>query len=239
MIIFNVKEKDELNMKKLKGVIFDMDGVIFDTEEVYLNIWTEVFKNHGYNLKKETYIHVMGTGTKNTIDTFKAEFGDDLPIDIMYEEKDEILKKIIYSGEVPMKEGALEMLQFLKEKGIKTALATSAKEWRQKKQLELADIRKYFDEVVCKKDVTRLKPYPDIFLKAAERLSLKPEECIVIEDSPAGIEAAYNAGIFAVHVEDLKKADDTIKKFCNVNFYNMNEIKQYIEKQIAEGNWEI
>ena len=90
-------------MKKLKGVLFDMDGVIFDTEKAYLETWTEVFQTYGYELKKETYISIMGTGRDNAVRTFKNVFGEMLPIEEMYKVKDKILKEIVESGKVCMK----------------------------------------------------------------------------------------------------------------------------------------
>lgn len=218
-------------MKKIKGVLFDMDGVIFDTEKAYLDTWTKVFKSYGYDLKKETYISIMGTGRENAVRTFKNAFGNDIPMEEMYKDKDRILKEIIESGKVPVKDGAVELLAYLREKNIKTALATSARMWRAETQLNLAGINKMFNEIVCGDEIKNLKPNPEIFLKAAEKLGLKPDECIVIEDSPAGIQAAYNAGTYGIHVEDLKKADETIKKYSKANFKNLMEIKDYIDKE--------
>ena len=222
-------------MKKIKGVLFDMDGVIFDTEKAYLDTWTKVFKSYGYDLKKETYISIMGTGRENAVRTFKNAFGDDIPMEEMYKDKDRILKEIIEAGKVPLKDGAIEILTYLREKNIKIALATSARMWRAETQLNLAGIKNMFNEIVCGDEIKNLKPNPEIFLKAAEKLGLKPEDCIVIEDSPAGIQAAHNAGTYAIHVEDLKKADDTIKKYCKANFKNLIEIIDYINKQFINN----
>ena len=221
-----------VNMSKIKGVLFDMDGVIFDTEKVYLDAWTRVCRKYGYDLKSETYISVMGTGKENTIVTFKKALGDDIPIESMYKDKDIIIKEAVESGSVPLKPGALEILEYLREHNIKTALATSAKRWRADSQLENAGIKKFFDVVICGDEITNLKPDPEIFLKAGRKLGLKPEECIVIEDSQAGIKAAYSAGMYGIHVEDLKEADDTIKKYCKANFKNLMEIQKYIEANI-------
>lgn len=219
-------------MDKIKGVLFDMDGVIFDTEKVYLETWTKVCAGYGYDLKKETYISVMGTGKENTVTTFKNALGDHIPIDDMYKDKDKIIREVVEAGKVPLKPGALEILTYLREHNIKTALATSAKRWRADMQLEGAGIKNLFGAVLCGDEITKLKPNPEIFLKAGEKIGLKPEECIVIEDSPAGIQAAYNAGMYGIHVEDLKEADDTIKKYCRVNFKNLMEVQEYIHNNI-------
>ena len=216
-------------MKNIKAVLFDMDGVIFDTERIYLEDWTKVFEKYGYKMVKDTYISVMGRGRKVVKEVFRKEFGQDLPIEEMYIEKDALLNEAIVNNKIPLKEGAIKILNFLGNNGYKIALATSAKRERVDKQLNGANIQEKFDAIVCGDDIINSKPDPEIFLKAAEKLSVKPEECIVIEDSPAGIKAAYNAGMIGLHVEDLKEADSSILNYCYKNFKNLSEIKEYIK----------
>ena len=211
-----------------KAVIFDMDGVIFDTEKVYLDIWTEVFEKYGYKMTKELYVTVMGTGRKNVIKTFLENFGDDLPIEKMYEEKDNQLFYRIENQGIPLKEGVKELFSMLKEKDYKIALATSAKKERVEKQIKDKWLKESFDAIVCGDDVEKGKPSPDIFLKAAKEIDVEPENCFVVEDSPAGIKAAFSGGMKGIHVEDLKVADEDILKYCEKNFKNLQEIKEYL-----------
>ena len=124
----------KLNIDKIKAVIFDMDGVIFDTEMVYLDIWSKVFEKYGYKMTKEIYSSVLGTGRENVKKVFLSNFGSDLPIDIMYKEKDEELAKAVEKG-IPLKNGAYEILTYLRENNFKIALATSAVKERAIKQL--------------------------------------------------------------------------------------------------------
>lgn len=211
-----------------KAVIFDMDGVIFDTERVYLEIWQSVFEKYGYKMTKELYVNVMGTGRKNVIKTFLENFGDDLPIEKMYEEKDNQLFYIIENQGIPLKEGVKELFSMLKEKNYKIALATSAKRERVEKQIKDKWLKESFDAIVCGDDVEKGKPSPDIFLKAAKKIDVEPENCFVVEDSPAGIKAAFSGGMKGIHVEDLKAADEDILKYCEKNFKNLQEIKEYL-----------
>ena len=211
-----------------KAVIFDMDGVIFDTERVYLEIWQSVFEKYGYKMTKELYITVMGTGRKNVIKTFLENFGDDLPIEKMYEEKDNQLFYIIENQGIPLNEGVKELFSMLKEKNYKIALATSAKRERVEKQIKDKWLKESFDAIVCGDDVEKGKPSPDIFLKAAKKIDVEPENCFVVEDSPAGIKAAFSGGMKGIHVEDLKAADEDILKYCEKNFKNLQEIKEYL-----------
>ena len=211
-----------------KAVIFDMDGVIFDTEKVYLDIWTEVFEKYGYKMTKELYVTVMGTGRKNVIKTFLENFGDDLPIEKMYEEKDNQLFYIIENQGIPLKEGVKELFSMLKEKNYKIALATSAKRERVEKQIKDKWLKESFDAIVCGDDVEKGKPSPDIFLKAAKKIDVEPENCFVVEDSPAGIKAAFSGGMKGIHVEDLKVADEDILKYCQKSFKDLQEVKKYL-----------
>ena len=211
-----------------KAVIFDMDGVIFDTEKVYLDIWIEVFEKYGYKMTKELYVNVMGTGRKNVIKTFLENFGDDLPIEKMYEEKDNQLFYIIENQGIPLKKGVKELFSMLKEKNYKIALATSAKRERVEKQIKDKWLKESFDAIVCGDDVEKGKPSPDIFLKAAKEIDVEAKDCFVVEDSPAGIKAAFSGGMKGIHVEDLKVADEEILKYCQKNFKNLQEIKEYL-----------
>ena len=218
----------KIDINNIKSIIFDMDGVIFDTELVYLEIWSKVFEKYGYKLQKEVYAEVLGTGRENVKKVFLNNYGNELPIDKMYREKDEDLEKAVDKG-IPLKQGAYEILSYLKNNNYKIALATSASNDRALKQLRYADIEKFFDVIVSRDDVKETKPNPDIFLKAAKKLNVNPNECIVIEDSSAGIKAAFNAGMAGIHVVDLKEPDNEIIRNCYKSFNNLNDIRKEIE----------
>ncbi|MBE6047603.1 MAG: HAD family phosphatase [Clostridium sp.] len=215
-------------MKDIEAVIFDMDGVIYDTEAFYLKHWIQVFYEYGYKMTKDIYINAMGRGRKKVKEYFKSVFGDDLPIDEMYVKKDKLLFDALKNREVPLKSGALELLQCLKDNNIKIALATSAKRERLDIQLKNSPIVKYFDAIVCGDDVVNSKPDPEIFLKAAKLVGADYKKCIVIEDSEAGIKAAHDGNMIGFHVEDLKVADENIKKNASKLFKNLVEVKRYI-----------
>ena len=170
----------------------------------------------------------MGTGRKNVKEVFKKTFGDNIPIEEMYVKKDELLFKAIDNNEVPLKLGAIDILCYLKEEGYKIALATSAKRDRVTKQIQANNMNNMFNAIVCGDDVVNSKPDPEIFLKAAKKLDVNPENCVVIEDSLAGIKGANKGGMKGFHVEDLKKADDEIKTLSTKTFKNLVEIKEYL-----------
>ena len=212
----------------INAVIFDMDGVIFDTESLYLKHWCSIFSKYGYEMTKENYLLVMGRGRKVVKEKFLSIYGENLPIYNMYKEKDYELSKYIEENEVPIKEGAYELLEFLKVNGYKVALATSAKRGRAMKHLKDSRFENYFDVIITGEDIEKTKPNPEIFLKALERLNIEPKKAIVIEDSIAGIKAAKNAGIFAIHVPDLKEPDEEIIKEADIIASNLLEVKSIV-----------
>lgn len=213
---------------EINAVIFDMDGVIFDTESLYLKHWCSIFSKYGYEMTKENYLLVMGRGRKVVKEKFLGIYGENLPIDNMYKEKDYELSKYIEENEVPIKEGAYELLEFLKASGYKVALATSAKRGRAMKHLKDSRFENYFDVIITGEDIEKTKPNPEIFLKALERLNIEPKKAVVIEDSIAGIKAAKNAGIFAIHVPDLKEPDEEIIKEADIIVSNLLEVKSIV-----------
>lgn len=215
------------NLKNIKTVIFDMDGVLFDTEKVYLDVWTRVCEKYGYKMTKEIYSKVIATGRENVKRVFKEEFGENIPIEEMYIEKDKELK-IELDKNIPVKDGAYELITYLKNENYNLALATSASKERMQKQLNKSNFKNMFDELVCRDEVKETKPNPEIFLKAADKLGVDPKECIVIEDSLAGIKAAYKGNMIPIHVIDLKEADKAIKKYCYKSFKSLSEIKKEI-----------
>lgn len=184
-------------------IIFDMDGIIFDTERLYLEVWTEIFSNYEYNFTKETYFLVMGKGRKKVKEIFKEIFGQNIPIEKMYEEKDLLLSSKILQERNLLKEGVFELLIYLKNNNYKIGLATSAKKDRVLYQLNTFNLLQYFDAIVTAQDITKSKPNPDIFLKTLEKLKSTCKSAIVLEDSKAGIQAALYANIKCLHIKDL------------------------------------
>lgn len=219
-------------MEKVEAIIFDMDGTLFDTERLSFGFWKTAFKKYGYVMNKEVYTLLMGRKRKDSDKILREKYGDDLPIEKIYEEKDVKMLKFIHENGVPVKIGVYELLEFLTERKYKVALATSTRRKKAVDLLEKAGIKDKFRVIVCGDDIVKSKPSPEIFLKAAEKLEVDPKNCIVLEDSPVGIEAAYNGGMMPINIPDLKEPDEKMEmlsyKICN----SLLEVKDYLKSEI-------
>lgn len=208
----------------LKAVIFDMDGLMFDTETIAKKGWKEVGKELGFTVTDKMLEEVTGLDVENTRKVFLSYLGDDF--DYYTARNKRYNYSISYMDEhgVPVKKGLMELLEFLKDKGIKCAVATSTAKVRAEYNLKSTDVLKFFDAVVCGDMIERGKPEPDIFLKAAELLDSKPSECIVLEDSPNGILAAYRGGFRAVMVPDLIEPDENTESMLNAKCDSLTDV---------------
>ena len=218
-------------MKIVKGIIFDMDGVLIDTERISYNSFKEVFKDYDYEIDENFYIKLIGHNVKSIQKIMTNKYGENFPFDEIYEKKVKISIDTIARDGLIIKKGVQELVDYLKKNNYKIAVATSTRRERAHEHLMKIGVLDKADYVICGDQVTNSKPDPEIFLKAAKGIELLPEECIVIEDSEAGIIAAHNAGIRSINVPDMIIPNDIIKelsyKICN----NLIEVKELLESQ--------
>ncbi len=211
----------------IQAVIFDMDGVIFDSERIICELWDELAKEYQLDGIEELMIKCIGINDAATNALFLEKYGEDFP----YEDFKKIISKRYHErydgGRLPMKDGVKELLFFLKGNGIKTALASSTKVQTVVNQLKDAGIYECFDVVIGGDMVGRSKPNPDIFLHAAKELGVDAKEAYIIEDSYNGIKAAHAACAKPIMVPDLIEPNDEIKALCHKIFTNLSEVKDY------------
>lgn len=205
-------------------VIFDMDGLMFDTERIYVKTWPEAARLFGYEVTEKAVVAAIGLNAEAGKAHFEGLYGKDFPF---YEIRQARLKSatnLIEKRGLPIKQGLYNLLNLLKEKGIKKAIATSSERQRADWYLKLSDLTGVFDTVVCGDEVKNSKPSPDIFLKAAEILKIKTESCIILEDSDSGIRAAHNAGMYPFMVPDYKQPSEELKLLTAGIFGSLDEV---------------
>ena len=215
----------------MDAVIFDLDGLLADTEIISLKVYQELLEDFGIPFTEETYSreysgHREEENVQRFLDTYDLPWNFDQTLEKVYELEAQILAK-----GVNLKKGAKNLLAFLQREGIPIALATSSVESRARMILDSNGILSLFDHLVFAKDVKRSKPYPDIFLKACSDLNVLPENCLVLEDSEAGIEAASRAGIPVICIPDLKIPAQSFLNKTEQVFQDLDDVRDYLESK--------
>jgi len=199
-------------LNQFRGIIFDMDGLMFDTEKLYFNAWIVAFKEKGYTIDPHLFMDILGFTIEDIKSIFLKFLDNEAEFYYLKGLRDEHVAKHLATYGVPVKPGLTELLDYLKAKQYKMTIATSSEREKASFYLGQTKVADYFDQIVCREMVERGKPEPEIFLKACEIIDIDPPECLALEDSPAGILAAYRAGVKPVMIPDLVKPDDTVKK---------------------------
>lgn len=193
---------------QIKGVLFDMDGLLLDTEVLYKRFWMAACHFYGYPMTQLQALQMRSIGEKDGTAKLRGWFGESVDYHQVRNKRIELMDAFIEKEGVIVKPGAFELLAFLKEAGIRTAVATSSPLERAKAHLSSVGLEAFFDAICSGRQVENPKPAPDIYRYAAQKLGLKPEQCLALEDSPAGIESAFRAGCFPVMVPDLDQPDE-------------------------------
>lgn len=214
----------------LEAVIFDMDGVIFDSEALVLKTWKQVAGKYGIPDIEETCRECLGTNHEATKNIFKKHYGEDFPYDTYKKEMAELFHQQAAGGNLEKKPGIHELLEYLRSLKIKTGLASSTREEIVKKELSEGGLLSYFDEIVCGDMVKRSKPAPDIYLETCRRLLVKPEHCYGIEDSYNGIRALKSAGMHPLMVPDLAEPTKEMEMLSECILPSLYEVKEYLKK---------
>ena len=218
----------------LKAVIFDVDGTLLDTERIYMQAWKEAAAELGYVMPDELLRKTRAVNTKDAARIFEEEIGNGFSYEKARPIRVRIAEEIIKKESPILKPGVLELLDFLKQKCIRLSVASSTSLKGTQEHLSESQILQHFEVVVGGDMITKGKPNPDIFLKAAELLGLQPQECIVVEDSPAGIRAAYAAGMKAVLVPDQAAITQEIIDMSDVVLKSLCDMPAYVEGLMNE-----
>lgn len=209
-----------------KAVVFDMDGVLVDTEKIYRRSWKINGMSIGITEQDMDHIcdRVAGGNKASNARVFKDIMGEDFDYLAFRQRTMELFDEYVREHGVEIKAHVADTLKYLKDKGVKIALATSTERERAEKRLESVGILEYFDTRVCGDEVTRGKPNPDIYLKACEKLGVKPSDTVGVEDSVNGVIAAHSAGLFTVMMVDLIKPNEITAKNTDKVFFDMKEL---------------
>ena len=215
-------------MEKVELVIFDMDGLIFDTEKLSYLSWVEAAKKFNIDFDLKLLYKMLGTNHESCRNTLIEHYGDKIDVDEYMKEKRKINLSLLKDG-AEKKPGLDELLIYLSDKKIKKAVATSSNREVALNLLEKANILHYFNYVLCGDEVKKSKPNPEIFLNVAKKLEVNPRNCLVLEDSEAGVIAATRGKIKAIIIPDMKEPEKEIEELAYKKLNNLKEVIDVIE----------
>ncbi len=210
------------------AVIFDLDGTLTDTEKYYKIAWPEALRYFGYDPDPDISLELRSLGRPFAPLKFKEWFGDGFDYDAVREYRKKLVAAMIEKDGIPLKPGAKQILEWLKQEGIITAMATANDLKRTAGYLEKIGLSGYFDRIICADMVKLGKPAPDIYAHAVLKLGLSPDRCFAVEDSPNGVKSAYAAGCKVIMVPDLTEPDEELKKLLYARVSSLIEIKKLL-----------
>ena len=226
-----------MRMKRdsIQAVIFDMDGLMLDSQRIATEAWKRAVAAFGYCLKDEINLSLIGRTIPDTNYILREAFGFDFPVNEVRRLATKEFADLTRDSGIPVKRGLHELLDLLEQKHLKIAVATSTPQSDCLYHLQRSDLIHRFKVIVCGDEVPRGKPAPDLFLRASELLDVVPEHCMVLEDSYAGVRAAHNAGMIPIMVPDLKEADDEMRALAHAVVSDLVEAKDVIMSLLDEA----
>lgn len=215
---------------QIKGAIFDMDGLIFDSERVVQRTWFEIGELWNIPDLGEQIYHTIGFNRRRRETYFKSVYGEDFPHDQMVEETRKRFERIEREEGLPVKEGVRELMEFLRSKGCAIGLATSASADYAADQLKNAGLYDFFDGFVYGNMVNHSKPDPEIYIKACKAVGIHPEEGIALEDAPSGVQSAWSAGLRVIMIPDLVQPTAEIREKAWYVRNSLLQVPELVEK---------
>lgn len=208
----------------IKGIVFDMDGLMFDTERIAMDGWDYAASMMGVVIPREIQIKVLGLTEESSKQLFEEYLGKDFDF---YKAKDLRISyaySYIEKNGVPLKKGLIELLDYLKANNYTIAVATSTEKEKAEYLIKKAGVYEYFNAVICGNMIKNGKPEPDIYLKASELIGIHPSECLALEDSINGILSADRAGLKPVMIPDIVQPNEDIKKLLYANLTTLLDV---------------
>lgn len=231
----NEEPRSPLEDGRIRAVIFDMDGLLLDTERLIIDKCHQAAVELGYEVPEHVFVRCIGTDKAQTSRIVAEEMGPDFPVDDLRVRWKKYVADYIADLGVPVKAGVWEWLDELTGCGIPAAVATSTKRYMAEEFLAKAGLLERFVSVTCGDDVTHAKPDPEIFMKASGKLGIPPEECLVFEDSGPGLRASAAAGMRPVLIVDIKEPDEESVTKAFAKYHSLIEALSDMDRLLGRG----
>lgn len=210
-----------------EAVVFDMDGLLFDTEAIYREAMIATALRLGFEMPEHVFLALIGLPAEASRARLLDHYGHAFDVDTFWVESANDFHRLI-AGRTFIKAGVVELLELLDRSGLHCAIATSSRHQDVQRNLAAHDLERRFHAVVAHGDYTLGKPNPDPYLKAAERLGKRPEDCLALEDSFNGVRSAAAAGMMTIMVPDLIQPTDDIRKLCLSVARDLHEVRDLL-----------
>lgn len=214
--------------KKIRAVVFDLDGTLIDTEKYYVGLGEQIAKEMGYDIPREVILSLRSLNRKFSRPMLKEMYGEDFDFDYFHRTRKERFAALLAERGIEKKPGADEILEELKAAGYCTAVATATDIERAEKYLKEIQLYDKFDKIISVSNVTNGKPMPDVYIEAYRLLGEEPEYCMAVEDSENGVKSAYGAGMRVVMVPDLAPPKEEVKPMLYGIADTLLEVKNFL-----------
>lgn len=218
-----------MSLENIKAFIFDLDGTLIDTEKIYRQVWPQAMKSLGYEYTDVQYLSMRSLGRPYAPAKFKEWYGQDFDYDGARRVRKGLFDAYVAEQGIEIKKGAIELLEYLRSKGIVTAIATATDLDRAEEYLKFVGLYGYFDKVISATMVDEGKPSPKVYQYASMELGFEPSECVAVEDAPNGIKSAYSAGLKVIMVPDQTEPEEDIMHMFYAKVESLDQIIGLVE----------
>lgn len=214
----------------IRGVLFDMDGLVLDTEKLYTRFWREACHFYGFPMTLEQALRMRAANSKLSQANLHEFFGPTADYTTIRSKRIELMDAYIAEHGIEAKPGIYELLDYLDGRGIPAAITSSSPVAWIEKHLSARNLYHRFAKICSGYQVPHGKPAPDIYLYGAESLGLSPENCLALEDAPLGIESAFRAGCFPVMIPDQDEPDENVKRMLFARGDTLRDVIDLLEQ---------